>query len=337
MRIVIEARNAAVGIEDGRIVPAGGYVDVVIRVRDGELRPGLINAHDHLHRNHYGRLGAPPYANAYEWGDDIQERYADAIASGRSVPRRSALLRGAWKNIFAGVTTVVHHDNWEPAFDHEFPVRVPRLAHADSLGRSQTISAPIDCIHVAEGTDQRAADEVRELDRLGLITPNLLAVHVVGADADGVERLRKKGAAVVWCPSSNFFLFGKTVPAELVETGVDVLLGSDSLLTGAGSLLDELRFARQLGLLSDERLIESVSTVAARRLGLPEPSLDEGARADLVVFRRPILEATEDDVALVIVAGIPRAVQPAVVDDLGPWRSQARPLQNRWVIDDESR
>jgi cytosine/adenosine deaminase-related metal-dependent hydrolase len=337
MKIVVEARNAAVGIEGGCIVPTSGRVDGVIRVRDGELRPGLINAHDHLHRNHYGRLGAPPYMNAYEWGDDIQERYADIIATGRAVPRRSALLHGAWKNIFAGVTTVVHHDPWESEFDERFPVRVPRLVHADSLGRAPKVDGPIGCIHVAEGTDRQSADEVRELDRLGLITPDLVAVHVVGADSDGIQRLRSKGAAVVWCPSSNFFLFGRTVPAELVEPGIDVLLGSDSLLTGTGSLLDELRFARQLGLLSDERLIESVSTVAARRLGLREPSLDEGAQADLVVFKRPVLEATEDDVALVIVAGVPRAAQPALVDDLGPWRSHARPHENHWIIDDEPR
>jgi imidazolonepropionase-like amidohydrolase len=113
------------------------------------------------------------------------------------------------------------------------------------------------------------------------------------------------------------------------------MLGSDSLLTGAGSLLDELRFAKQLGLLTDERLIDAVGTVAARRLGLPEPSLAEGAPADLVIMRRPVLEATEEDVALVIVNGVPRAGDPALVDDLGPWRSHVQPTgaHNRWIID----
>jgi cytosine/adenosine deaminase-related metal-dependent hydrolase len=337
VRILVEAGNATVGIEDGIIVPVNGRADAVLRVRDGELHPGLINAHDHLHRNHYGRLGAPPYANAYEWGEDIHERCADVIAGGRAIDRREALLSGAWKNILAGVTTVVHHDPWEPAFDNGFPVRVPRLPHAHSLGTEPDLHGPLGCIHVAEGTDQRSADEIRELDRLGLITPDLLAVHVVGADVDGVQRLRNRGAAVVWCPSSNFFLFGRTVPSALLAPGLDVMLGSDSLLTGAGSLLDELRFARSLGLLTDERLIEAVSTVAARRLGLSEPSLEEGAPADLVVFRRPVLEATEDDVALVIVAGVPRAVDPVLVDDLGPWRSAARPFKNRWIIHDEPR
>src|SRR5215813_13478264 len=106
MRLLIEAANTTIAVEDGTIVEPSGSFDRVIRVPDGEVRPGLINAHDHLHRNHYGRLGAPPYANAYEWGDDIQARCAEIIDRGRLIPRREALLVGAWKNIRAGVTTV---------------------------------------------------------------------------------------------------------------------------------------------------------------------------------------------------------------------------------------
>ncbi len=311
MKLVIEARNATVGIEDGIIVPPTGRIDRVLRIPDGELRPGLINAHDHLHRNHYGRLGCPPYANAYEWGDDIHVRFAHEIERARAVPRREALQTGAWKNLAAGVTTVVHHDAWEPAFDDpEFPVRVARVPNVHSLG----IEPPDGrregpwTMHLAEGVDERSADEVRELDRRGLLTPSLLAVHVVGTDDDGVRRLRGSGAAVIWCPSSNAFLFDATVPADLLAPGIDILLGSDSLLTGAGSLLDELRFARTSGLMSDERLLDAVGRTAARRLGLPEPSLECGAPADLAVFRRPVWEATEADVALVIVAGVPRVI-----------------------------
>jgi cytosine/adenosine deaminase-related metal-dependent hydrolase len=140
---------------------------------------------------------------------------------------------------------------------------------------------------------------------------------VVGADDDGIARLRAANAAVVWCPTSNRFLFGTTAPAALVAPGIDVLLGSDSLLSGAGTLLDELRCARALGLISDERLLDAVGPVAARRLGIPEPSLDIGAPADLVVLRRPVLEATTRDVALVVVAGVPRVVDPHLAPALG--------------------
>ncbi|HET6763847.1 MAG TPA: hypothetical protein VFH27_09240 [Longimicrobiaceae bacterium] len=339
MRVRIDAANASVGVEAGVIVSASGRFDVELRIPDGELRPGLINAHDHLHRNHYGRLGHPPYANAYDWGSDIHARCATAIAAGRALPRRRALLRGAWKNLLAGVTTVVHHDAWEPDFDASFPLRVVPLRTAHSLGFEPALppripGAPF-AIHLAEGVDARSADEVRVLDDAGYLTPDLLAVHVVGADAEGVARLRRSGAATVWCPTSNAFLFGATAPAALLAPGMDVLIGSDSLLTGAGSLLDELRAARALGFVSDGRLLDAVGSVAARRLRIAPPSLEEGAPADLAVFRRPVLEAASDDVALVMVGGELRVADHGVADGLGPHGRRGRLARmhgvTRWI------
>src|SRR5215217_6394908 len=108
VRLLIRTHDAALGVEAGRIVPPSGRFDVTLRVRDGILHPGLVNAHDHLHRNHFGRLGHPPYQDAYQWGEDIHHRFAERIALARTMPRRDALLRGAWKNLRAGVTTVVH-------------------------------------------------------------------------------------------------------------------------------------------------------------------------------------------------------------------------------------
>jgi cytosine/adenosine deaminase-related metal-dependent hydrolase len=322
MRLRIEAANLTLGVEDGVIVPPDGQFDATIRIPDGELRPGLINTHDHLHRNHYGRLGAPPYANAYEWGRDIHQRFAEEIEAGRALPRREALLRGAWKNLRAGVTTVVHHDPWEPDFERDFPIRVARVRTAHSLGFERDFSRaaapdPTDprqplCIHLAEGTDALSAGEVRDLERLGYLDDRLLAVHVVGADADGIARLRASSAAVVWCPTSNEYLLGRTAPAELLAPGIDVLLGSDSLLSAAGDLLDELRAARRIGHLDDARLLDAVGATAARRLRLPPPSLAHGSPADLAVFRKPVLEATAKDVALVMVAGEIRVADPVL-------------------------
>jgi cytosine/adenosine deaminase-related metal-dependent hydrolase len=341
VRLLVEAGDGALGIESGRIVAPTGDFDVRLHVAGGTLWPGLVNAHDHLHRNHYGRLGAPPYANAYEWGRDIHARHADAIARGRALPRRDALLRGAWKNLRAGVTTVVHHDPWEPAFDEDFPLRVVRVASAHSLGFGGELPAPAAdgafAIHLAEGVGAESAAEVSALAARGLVTRDLLAVHAVGVDEAGVALLRERGAAIVWCPSSNRFLFGRTAPATLLAPGIDVLLGSDSLLTADGSLLRELRVARALALVDDERLLDAVGAVAAQRVDIEAPSLALGARADVVVFRRPPLEANERDVALVIAEGVPRVVDPALVPALGPLaaagRLEAMDGVVRWISD----
>ncbi len=341
MRLRVEADNGALGIEGGRIVAPTGRFDAILQVPDGLLHPGLVNAHDHLHRNHFGRLGAPPYANAYEWGSDIHVRNADVIARGREVPRRDALLRGAWKNLRAGVTTVVHHDPWEPAFEEDFPLRVVRVASAHSLGFGGELPAPVAgapfTIHLAEGVDAEAAREVVALAARGLLTRDLLAVHAVGVDDAGITLLRKRGAAVVWCPSSNQFLFGRTAPAELLAPGIDLLLGSDSLLTADGSLLSELRRARETALVDDERLLDAVGALAARRIGVEVPSLEIGARADVVVLRRPLLEASEADVALVVAGGVPRVADPALVPALGAFADAGRMETlngvERWIGD----
>jgi len=320
VRMLINARNRSVAIEGERIAKEGGRFDVVLNCPELDVRPGLINAHDHLHRNHYGRLGSGPYPNAYRWADDIQVRYRRRIANGRRLSRRDALLAGAWKNLFAGVTTVVHHDAWEPDFERDFPIRVARVRSADSLGMAERVEAPSSgpfCLHVAEGVDGIAAAEVPALIGRGLLNERLVAVHGVGIDAAGVETFQRSGAALVWCPSSNQFLFGRTAPRTLLEDRTDVLLGSDSRLTAAGDLLDEIRAARAVGVMDDERLTDAVGVTCARRLDLPEPSLEPGSKADLILLGRPLVGARSDDVALTIVAGVPRVARPDIASQLG--------------------
>jgi cytosine/adenosine deaminase-related metal-dependent hydrolase len=293
----------------------------VLDCRDADVRPGLINAHEHLHRNHYGRLGKPPYANAAHWARDISKRHRRRIEHGRGVPPREALLLGAWKNLFAGVTSVVHHDAWSPEFEKAFPLRVVRIANDDSVAMSPTLGgqrmagSPY-ALHVAEGIDDDAAQEVSMIDRAGLLDDNLLAVHAVGPGEQGAERLSASGAALVWCPSSNHFLFGRTSPKALFGESTDVLLGSDSLLTAAGNLLDELRFARAIGHLDDRRMEQSIGTVAAGRLGLADPSLEPGAPADFILLTKPVLEARAHDVRLVVAGGAPRVAAGEVARQL---------------------
>ncbi len=321
MRLLINARNCSVGVDGARIVAPIGAFDVTLDLPDAEVRPGLINAHDHLHRNHYGRLGRPPYRNAYQWAADVQTYHSDAIAAGRQLARRDALLAGAWKNLFAGVTTVVHHDAWEADFERGFPLRVARIACADSLGMSPRLEPLAGetgfCLHLAEGVDAGAAEEVFTLAARGLLTRSLIAVHGLGMDAAGADLLRQAGAALVWCPSSNLFLFGRTIARDLAQSQIDILLGSDSRLTGAGDLLDELRLARALGLVGDGRLLDAVGDLAARRLGLPAPSLEPGAAADLVVLDIPVLSARAEDVLLVLVGGEPRVLRPDLIPAFG--------------------
>ena len=339
-------------VDGDRIGEAHARVDLEVDGGDGALLPGLINAHDHLHRNHYPRLGAPPYEDVYAWGKDIHARYGSEIARARTLPPADALLFGAFKNLVGGATTVVHHDAWHDLFLRDFPVRVPRLRHIHTLrtepdraleaGRGgdgtelpdRADGGPL-LLHLAEGTGPAAAEEVHEAQRLGLLGPDLVAVHCVGVDAEGAAALARAGAAVTWCPTSNRFLYGRGPSRALLRSGVDVLLGTDALVSGEGTLLDELRAAAADGHLDGPSLRDAVGARAARRLSLPAPLLEPGAPADVVALRRPLLEARAVDVALVVSAGLPRLVDERFLPLMRLMRVEAAPLsvggERRWV------
>lgn len=310
------AGGSQVTVHGGHLASGGAASAMAIELETGRLYPGLINAHDHLQLNHYPRLGHPPYRNAYQWGRDIHARFAREIRRAGTLPQRDAYLFGALKNLLGGVTTVVHHDPWHPMLNGTFPVRVAPVRVAHSLGFERdwaavlagtpdTRARPLS-MHVAEGVDPVAQAEVRECARRGLLSPDLLAVHLVAADGKDARRLRHAGVGLVWCPTSNLFLFGRTASRQLLVEGPDLLMGTDSLLTARGTMLDELRAARSLGYVSERRLRAAVGATAARRLGLPVPTLRPGAPADLVFLRRPLFRARSRDVGLVIVDGKPR-------------------------------
>lgn len=306
MRIRLATRAVTLDVEGGRIAAPGGPADATVDLDGATLAPGLVNAHDHLHRNHLPRLGEPPYADADAWGRDLHARFAGDLERRHALPRREALLFGALKNLLGGATTVVHHDAWEADFDRAFPLRVPRIPVAQSLreapgGRPEGPWA----MHLAEGTSAEAREEVAEADARGLLGRELAAVHLVATDADGLARLTRAGCAAVWCPTSNAFLYRATASRALFSSGLEILLGTDALVSGAATLLHEIAAARATGLVSDARLVAAVSTVAARRLGLPAPSLEAGAPADLVALRAPLLASRPRDVALVLVGGRP--------------------------------
>src|SRR5690606_25006357 len=134
---LVAADGMACVVADGRIADADAPCEFTLELDAARLRPGLINAHDHLHRNHYPRLGAPPYPDAYAWGRDLHERWARDIARCGPLGRAAALLSGARTTRRGGATTVLHRGRWEPAFAGTFPARGARtrFATAPGLGR----------------------------------------------------------------------------------------------------------------------------------------------------------------------------------------------------------
>jgi cytosine/adenosine deaminase-related metal-dependent hydrolase len=141
---------------------------------------------------------------------------------------------------------------------------------------------------------------------LGCIGANTLLVHGVAMGISERQRLLDAGAGLIWCPSSNLYLFGRTAEISGLLTQGRVALGSDSRLSGGRDLLDELRTASmQCGV--DDRLLEQLVTERnAHLLRLPDRGvIKAGAYADLMVLPRdaPLSMASRAEVRMVMVEG----------------------------------
>lgn len=333
-------------LKNGIVVNSDGWLQADLRIRGGLISeigsgiraargeteidcsdcfvyPGLINSHEHLDFNLYRRLGEPPYANAYEWGNDLHSRWKAEIGAIQNIPFGRRLWWGAWKNLFSGVTRVVHHDPYYPRLRFGYPVDVlKRYTFAHSLKFDPDLKGALSrrkpavpfMIHLAEGRDEESSREVSKLDDLGGIDSRTIAVHAISVGENEIDLLSRRGASVIWCPSSNSYLFGTTAPIHSLRTKVPVALGTDSSLTGAASLFEELRTAQSLSALSSHDLFQMVTQTPRSIFGLPVDAgaLVERGRADLFILPAAegnpydrVVRAEPGDIRLLLVSGRP--------------------------------
>jgi len=320
--------------------------DAVIDLAGAFVLPGLVNAHDHLELNHYGRIkGRDRYENAAGWIADMEPRLAGdpTIAARRAYPLVERLFIGGLKNLLAGVTTVAHHNPFYAELRRTLPIRVVRrygwahsfLLEARPAGargepggqvaarfRGTRPDVPF-VVHLAEGVDEEARGELPRLEALGCLRSNTVIVHGVAIDENGWRRVARAGGGLIWCPASNAFLFGRTAIVCPLLNGdhaarVTVALGTDSRLTGSRDLLDELRAARAAVPLPPATLLRMVTTGAADLLKQPRAGrLAAGLPADLIVIParaadpgEALLLTPRRDLRLAVIDGRPLAADP---------------------------
>jgi 5-methylthioadenosine/S-adenosylhomocysteine deaminase len=149
---------------------------------------------------------------------------------------------------------------------------------------------------ITESISQHGVRPLQRLDRLGLVSERLIAVHAVHLTDPEIQLLAQRGASVAHCPASNLKLGNGLAPiAKLAAAGVNVAIGTD----GAASnnridLLAEMRLAALIakGVAHDasafgaSAALESATLGGACALGLDRRigTIEAGKEADLVAF-----------------------------------------------------
>jgi cytosine/adenosine deaminase-related metal-dependent hydrolase/SAM-dependent methyltransferase len=337
-----ESIYANVAIEDGRIAllesksPAaptlGNYNKHAVDLRGFLLLPGLVNSHDHLEFALFPRLGAGGYRNYVEWANDIHRPEDSPVREHRAIGKSTRLWWGGIRNLLCGVTTVCHHNPYvEEVFDNAFAVRVVRdfsWAHSIAIDRDlvqKQKAGPPDrpfILHLAEGVDAESAAEIFHLAGQRALNDRSVVVHGLALDELGLSLLRSVNAALIWCPTSNVFLFGRTHDRKTLKTVSRLALGNDSPLTAAGDLLDEIRFAFETVGVGVDDLYTQVTAGAADvlRLKAGEGTVRIGSLADFIAVRddgrtpaHRLASMSHRDVEFVVIGGRVQLASTAIV------------------------
>ncbi len=342
--LVIHAGNIETMSSSFSII--GAREDTDIDLTGYLLFPGLVNAHDHLEFSLFPRLGKGLYKNAAQWAQDIQQNDAEIIAAHRRISKRTRLWWGGIRNLLSGVTTVCHHNPLDPCFmEQEFPVRVvsrfgwehslPFGSDVQAAHRNTAVDQPF-IIHCCEGIDEQSKEELSTLDALGVLDQRTVLVHGLTLDVEGATLLNTRGAALIACPSSNAFLFGRVPSQEVLESVRRLALGSDSPLTAVGTLLEEIRFVSDTYALSPQQLYSLVTDLPASILRLKngEGSFRSGIPADLIAVRdrqgdpaELLCALSASDIELVLLSGRVQMASPDIFERLPPKdRANLQPL-----------
>lgn len=177
------------------------------------------------------------------------------------------------------------------------------------------------------------------LDRLGLVNQQLIAVHMVDTSDEEIARCAKAGTSVVHCPSSNMKLASGFCPvAKLIASGVNVALGTDG--AASNNKLDmwaEMRLAALLakGVANDPEVVPAMTALhmatlgGAKAAGLAHKcgSLEVGKDADFIAIS---LSEPEQYPAYHVASVLAYSMDRSAVSDV--WVAGSRLMASREVL-----
>jgi hypothetical protein len=238
----------------------------------------------------------------------------------------SSAMRGLVRNV-----ETRSEDNMPRAGSAVIDLDIKREEVVERFRRATSNAAAAFFYHLSEGTNASSRRFWTDLVENELLGPGLAGIHCLGIPEEGFAKLCALDAAIVWSPTSNLMLYGKTLPLQVVlNSGVTWALGCDWSVSGGKNPLFELKVAREEAAqqnvsLSSQKLVAAVTCNAARavRWDRAVGSLREGFRADLIVMSGTdgdvydkLIDSTEADLVLSMIDGVARVGTKTLFDAL---------------------
>jgi len=186
-----------------------------------------------------------------------------------------------------------------------------RLSRERGLYVQTHISENLDECREALAVHPYASDYLDIYERAGLIGERTLLAHAIHLSPGEWDRIRDRGARVVHCPDSNFFLgSGRMRLSEAKDRGITVALGTD---VAAGRTFDVRRIMSsaydnalcigQTIAVSELFRLGTLSGAEALGIGAETGSLEPGKDADFCVIELPEYLNEKDEVLARVVFG----------------------------------
>jgi 5-methylthioadenosine/S-adenosylhomocysteine deaminase len=266
-------------------------------------------------------IGAPIIDFPTRWAKDLDEYISKGVAM-HDDTRNDKLI----------TTSFAPHAPYTVS-DASFKVVQP-IIH--ELGLSTHIHLHETKKEVNESVTQHGESPIARLKRLGLLGPDLIAVHMTSLDAEQISDIASFGVHVVHCPRSNRKLASGTCPVDAIQkAGVNVALGTDGSASNNDlDMLSELRAASLMakGVSADASTLAAYEALkmatlnGAKAIGLGQHigSLEVGKQADITAIN---LNSLETQPLYDVVTAVAHSANRSQVTDV--WVAGERLLEDR--------
>lgn len=282
-------------------------VEMQIDIDGRYVFPGLINSHDHLVDTCWKCPLDKAYNNWYEW-EQALKKTQDYIEL-QKLSITDLYIMGMYKNVISGATTIVDHFPREVSatfynnplaslLEHFYVAHSASPSQSDwghnvteQYNRSQSVLPFV--LHAGEGIEKDEKEDIRTLDRLGVIGEHTVLAGCTFISDNDFELIRERQASVIWLPTSSQHRLNRQPDIKkILDLGIRFVIGTDSSITGSVNLLSELAKAQDYSSkilkdsLSSQTLVKAATIDAADVWGISKKqgSIMPGKRADLLIF-----------------------------------------------------